>query len=157
MQDTTENTVKYYESHLIFKLRWAKVEDSWIMEYKGGKLKLRLSGQQNDTTLTIDDKFVVPNEEVPAHEDEAKAATTAYLTPRSDIPEGWHSITEELNSRRRQEAVQIKIENPPLLSVQDVRADFARCFDDLITSSNKSDSSSDSRSSGSRSSSEVQG
>ncbi|KAI4251957.1 MAG: hypothetical protein L6R42_008171 [Xanthoria sp. 1 TBL-2021] len=156
-QDTTENPIKYYESHLIFKLRWEKIGDSEFIEHRGEKLKLRPRPQQNDTTLTTDDKLVAPDEEVSADQIEAKAAAAAYLTPRSDIPKEWQSITNELNSRRRQEAAQMKIKNPPLLSVQDVKADFARSFVDLITSSNKSDSSSDSRSTGSRGSSESHG
>ncbi|KAL8756600.1 MAG: hypothetical protein Q9199_002829 [Rusavskia elegans] len=156
-QDTTENPVKYYESHLIFKSQWEKVGDNEFIEHRGEKLKLRPHPQQNSTTLSTDDELVAPDGEVSADQIEAKAAAAAYLTPRSDIPKEWQSIKNELNSRRHQEAAQMKIENPPLLSVQDVKADFARSFVDLITSSNKSDSSSDSRSSGSRGSSESRG
>ena len=78
------------------------------MEHKGEKLTLRITGQPKDTTLNNEDTFVVSDDGIPENQVERKAASKAYLTPRSDIPEDWQSITNELDSRRRQEALQMK-------------------------------------------------
>ncbi|KAL9628680.1 MAG: hypothetical protein Q9204_005740 [Flavoplaca sp. TL-2023a] len=127
-QATQDHPVKFYESHLIFKSRWAKIRDNWIMEHKGERLKPRITGQPNDTALTIEDKSVVSDDGIPENQVERKAASKAYLTPKSDTPEDWQSITDELNSRRRREALQMKIKEYPLLTVDDVKIDFARSF-----------------------------
>ena len=127
-QASQDYPVKFYESHLIFKSRWSKVGDNWIMEHKGEKLKLRITGQPKDTTLTNEDTFVVSDDGIPENQVERKAASKAYLTPKSDIPEEWQSITNELNYRRRQEALQLKVKEYPLLTVDDVKIDFARSF-----------------------------